>query len=109
MKQVIYLQKEEREFDAESRTTDHTPIDELIEWLNSMKLKGATHIDWYASSYDGESSEVTMSPFYYYEETEAEIIAREEEEKKKMEKDKEDKDRYERMQYERLKKKFESQ
>lgn len=94
------------DFDAESGA-EHTPIKKIEDWLAEMKDKGATHIDWYASTdYDGGSGECSAEAFFIREETD-------EEAEKRIKQEREfEKGRMlrvlsqERAEYERLKKKF---
>lgn len=94
--------------DVDYGNTTHQPIQELEEWLNDVKAKGATHLDWYASSYEGESRECTATAFYLRDETAEEKAAREQKEREAKErKEQIERDRDYRL-YISLKKQFES-
>lgn len=66
---------EEEWYDA-SYSAEHTPIDELIQYLKEAKESGATLLDWYASSSDGDSDYVQVQPFCEREETDEEVALR---------------------------------
>ncbi len=96
-------------FDAGIYSNDHTPIDELLQWLNEVKAKGATHIDWKAvTDHDGYSDTVEGTAFFEREETDEEGAAREAKLKEITDKRSADLLKQEKEQYERLKKKFET-
>jgi len=98
---------EEKTFDAESYQPTPTTIDEVLQWLNEAKEQGATHIDWYARVFNGDSIEVEGQAYFEYEETDEECLAREAKEKERREKKAAEKLQYEKRQYELFKQKFE--
>ena len=94
-------------FDAESYQPTPTTIDEVLQWLNEAKEQGATHIDWCARAYEGDSNEVEGQAYLEYKETDEDCLAREAKEKEQREKKAAEQLQYEKRQYELLKQKFE--
>ncbi len=100
----------EQDFDASSIMpySSYTPIDEVLEWLNTAKKDGATHIKWNArTDYDGQSESVEAQAIKEEEETDTQYYIRKEEAMLKERERQKKVEEAERKTYQQLKNKFE--
>ena len=81
-------------------------IDNLTEWLNEMKKKGATNLNWSGYSSFDSVEDVTCTAFYTEIETDEQLKARIKEQETFKEIEQRNRERVEMREFERLKAKY---